>query len=320
LGLLHGDRVIDVAAAIRDLIQRDRWAARDLPEPTPPTSLQSALAHWDEWSPLLRRLQREYPHDHTSLSPPLAWSRESVRYHAPLSRAPSFRDFYAFEAHVRAARRLRGLEMVPQWYEIPSFYFSNPTVFCGPDAVIAPPPGCGALDYELEVGAIIGRGGRDIDATDAEAHIAGYCILNDWSARDLQRQEMLIGLGPAKGKDFATGLGPWLVTPDELAPHRDGSGYDLRMLARRDGMLLSSGNWRSIHWSFGEMVAHASRGVTLFPGDVLGSGTVGSGCILELTPEAAGGWLRPGDTVEMEIEELGLLRQRVGPSRANQED
>ncbi len=278
-----------------------------------------ALDRWDEWLPVLRSLEEECAAT-APLAPPLAWEPGRVRYHALLSRAPSFRDFYAFEEHVRTARAHRGLEMVPEWYAIPAFYFSNPAVFCGPGARVPSPPGCQALDYELEIGAIVGRGGRDLAADAAEAHIAGYCILNDWSARDLQRQEMRIGLGPAKGKDFATGLGPWLVTADEFADRRSGNGYDLRMLARRNGKLLSSGNWKEIHWSFGQMLAHAARGVALHPGDVIGSGTVGSGCILELTPEAAGGWLQPGDRVEMEIEGLGVLRQEVAAPTDTEED
>jgi len=229
----------------------------------------------------------------------------------PVHPAASFRDFYAFEAHVRAARARRGLDMIPQWYAFPVFYFSNANAFLGHDAPLVPPRGAEWLDFELEVAAVIGAGGRDIAAADAERHIAGYTICNDWSARRVQREELAVGLGPAKGKDFATSLGPWLVTPDELEDARSGKGYALRMTATRNGRLLSDGWWATIHWSFGELIERASEGVELQPGDVIGSGTVGSGCILELGPEAAGGWLAPGDVVELAVERLGVLRTRI---------
>ena len=310
LGLVRGDRVVDVYVAASCLnVQsgvRD-WAGV-------PRTLMEALDDWGHWEPLLRTMvgaSRMLGADAREGDRPAVLPLTEVNLLPPVPRPPSFRDFYAFEAHVRTARGHRGLEMVPEWYEIPVFYFSNPSVMCGPDVAVPMPPGCEWLDYELEVGAVIGRAGRDLDAATAEAHIAGYCVLNDWSARDLQRAEMKVGLGPAKGKDFATGLGPWLVTPDELADSRAAKGYDLAMTCRRNGVELSRGNWKDVHWSFGEMLAHASRGVTLFPGDVIGSGTVGTGCILELTPDAAGGWLQPGDVLELEIERLGVLRQSV---------
>jgi fumarylacetoacetate (FAA) hydrolase len=234
-----------------------------------------------------------------------------VRMGPPLCPVPSFRDFYAFENHVKAARQRRGLEMVPEWYELPVFYFSNPAAMLGPDQPLVAPAHGEQLDFELELGCFIGREGRDIPVELAEEHIAGYTVLNDWSLRDLQRQEMKVGLGPAKGKDFATSIGPLLVTPDELEPHRAGKGYDLEMVARVNGKQVSRGNWKEIHFSFAQMIARASQGVTLRPGDLLGSGTVGTGCILELGPEATGGWLGPGDVVELEVQELGLLRTEI---------
>ncbi|HPF34682.1 MAG TPA: fumarylacetoacetate hydrolase family protein [Candidatus Krumholzibacteria bacterium] len=314
LGIVRGDpaaRVVDVHVAASLLnVQaglRD-WAGV-------PRTMREALEDWERCGPMLRTLGQASamldPEKAREGERPAILRLEDVHLTSPVPRPPSFRDFYAFEQHVRTARGHRGLEMVPEWYEIPVFYFSNPAVMCGPEAEVPAPPGCAWLDYELEVGAVIGRAGRDLDPESAEAHVAGYCVLNDWSARDLQRQEMKVGLGPSKGKDFATGLGPWLVTPDELADARAAKGYDLAMTCRRNGAELSRGNWKDVHWSFGEMLAHASRGVMLHPGDVIGSGTVGTGCILELTPEQAGGWLAPGDVLELEIERLGVLRQTV---------
>jgi fumarylacetoacetate (FAA) hydrolase len=223
----------------------------------------------------------------------------------------SFRDFYAFEQHVKTARGRRGLEMIPEWYELPVFYFSNPRSMIPDGAPLRAPPYGERLDYELEVACVIGSEGRDLSLEEAEAHVLGYAVLNDWSLRDVQRREMKVGLGPAKGKDFATSLGPLLVTPDELEERRQGKGYRLAMVARVNGRELSRGSWSSISYSFAEMIARASQGVTLYPGDVIGSGTVGTGCILELGAERAGGWLKPGDSVELEVERLGILRNQI---------
>ena len=230
---------------------------------------------------------------------------------APVSRPPSFRDFYAFEAHVKTARSKRRLEMPPAWYEVPVFYFSNPGSLVGHDAAVHAPAGSHELDYELELGVVIGAGGRDIPAGRAWDHVAGFTIVNDLSARDLQRQEMTVGLGPAKGKDFATAVGPWLMTRDEFADRIDGERLTLAMSARVDGRELSRGNVASLHHSIPRLVAQASRDAELFPGDLLGTGTVGTGCILELGPENTGGWLQPGQVVELEIERLGCLRTRI---------
>jgi fumarylacetoacetate (FAA) hydrolase len=216
-----------------------------------------------------------------------------VRLRAPVPRPPSVRDFYAFERHVATARAQRGLEMAPEWYQVPVFYFSNPAAIYGPDDEIAFPPESSARDYELEAAAVIGADGR----------IAGFTVMNDWSARDLQKMEMAVGLGPAKGKDFATSVGPVLVTPDELGDLR------LEMVARVNGEERSRGNLGDMHWTWDELVAHAGRNTRLVPGDLLGSGTVGTGCILE---HGDGRWLEPGDVVELEIERIGVLRNVVG--------
>jgi len=215
-----------------------------------------------------------------------------VALRAPVLHPPSVRDFYAFEQHVRTAREARGLEVPKEWYEIPVFYFSNPAAIYGPEDEVPYPEGTEELDYELEVAAIIGAGGR----------IGGFTVMNDWSARDLQRAEMRVGLGPAKGKDFATSLGPVVVTPDEF----DGSGGE--MVARVNGEERSRGNLRDLYHSWDAMVARAARNTVLRPGDVLGSGTVGTGCILE---HGDGRWLRPGDVVELEVEGIGVLRNRI---------
>lgn len=233
-----------------------------------------------------------------------------IRLKAPLPEPRSFRDFYAFEQHVKTARENRGLEIIPEWYEIPVFYFSNHLAIKGPGEEIDKPVDCNWLDYELEIACIIGKQGRNISADEADDYIFGYCILNDWSARDLQRQEMKVGLGPAKGKDFATSIGPWILTKDELEPLKAGKGFDLTMKARVNGRLLSEGNLKDIFYSFGEMIERASAGVTLYPGEIIGSGTVGTGCILELGT-VVHRWLKPGDGVELEIDKLGVLKNLV---------
>ena len=243
----------------------------------------------------------------------------AVRLRAPVPVPPSVRDFYAFEQHVRTARQRRGLEMEQDWYELPVFYFSNPRALVGHDEAVRVPPGCAELDYELEVAAVVGRGGADLLPETAEEHIAGYCVMNDWSARDIQRREMKLSMGPVKGKDFATSLGPVLVTPDEIEDARSARAFDLAMTARVNGREYSRASLADIYWGFGEMLAYASRATELVPGDVIGSGTCGTGCILELAlthGREAYPWLQPGDEVELSVERLGTLRNRVvaGPA------
>ncbi len=231
----------------------------------------------------------------------------------PLPRPRSLRDFYAFRAHVETARRNRGLPMIEEWFQAPAFYFSNHQAVIASSVPLRMPQ-TSALDYELEVACVVGRPGRNLTAEEAGGYIAGYMIMNDWSARDVQQVEMKVGLGPAKAKDFATTLGPALVTADELADRSSGVGaeerYDLAMTAKVNGELRSSGNMRDIHFSFSQLLAHASRDVWLYPGDVIASGTVGSGCLLELTA-GRGPWLQAGDVVELEIERLGVITNPV---------
>jgi fumarylacetoacetate (FAA) hydrolase len=238
--------------------------------------------------------------------------RSEIKLVAPLPRPRSVRDFFAFEQHVATARSRRGQPVPSAWYRIPVFYFSNHQAIVGPDDPV-PMPHTEQLDYELEVACVIGHEGRNIDPADALDYIAGFTIMNDWSARDIQGEEMSVGLGPAKGKDFATSLGPYLVTLDELEDYTtdDGERWRLEMVARVNGREYSRGNLVDMYHTWSQIIAHASRDATLYPGDVLGSGTVGGGCILELTPEAVGGWIEPDDIVELEVTGLGVLRNRV---------
>jgi fumarylacetoacetate (FAA) hydrolase len=210
----------------------------------------------------------------------------------PVLHPPAVRDFMAFEEHVATARRQRGAEVPKEWYEIPVFYFSNPAAIYGPEDAVPYPEGTEELDYELECAAIIG----------AEGKIGGFTVLNDWSARDLQRAEMRVGLGPAKGKDFATSIGPVVVTPDEL------DGSEGEMVARVNGEERSRGNLRDMYHHWDALLAQAARNTILRPGDIIGSGTVGTGCILE---HGDGRWLQRGDVVELEIEGIGVLRNTV---------
>ncbi|MDF2679538.1 MAG: fumarylacetoacetase [Brevibacillus sp.] len=276
--------------------------------PGAPVTISELLGEWGVWGKRLQTVVASKNWQGQRLT------MEEVQLGSPLPRPGSFRDFYAFEAHVKTARAQRGLEMVPEWYEFPVFYFSNAAAFSGPEAVIRRPKATQWLDYELEVACVIGKAGVNISVEQAAEHIAGYCILNDWSARDVQREEVKVGLGPAKGKDFATSMGPWLVTPDELENARvtgeRGDRYDLWMVARVNGVEYSRGNLKDLHFTFAEMIARASADCPLYPGDVIGSGTVGTGCILELGADRYG-WLAPGDVVELEVERLGILRNRI---------
>ena len=236
-----------------------------------------------------------------------------ARLHSPITRPTTLRDGYAFETHVKTANANRGREVPEEWYKFPIFYFTNPNNIYGPDDEIPYPSYTKEMDYELEIAVIIGKPGIDIKPEDAPKHIFGYTIFNDWSARDMQREEMKVSLGPAKGKDFASTLGPCIITAEELADKSVGRPgvYDLEMRARVNGVEKSRGNFKDMYWTFGDLLARASEYVTLLPGDVIGSGTVGTGCLLELT-KAQGPWLNKGDVVELEIERIGTLKNKVG--------
>lgn len=224
-----------------------------------------------------------------------------VRVIAPLPNPGSLRDFIAFEQHIAATSKKRGQPIPPEWYKAPVYYKGNHRTIIGPDEELAWPLETAKLDYELELACIIGREGKDVPEQAASDYIAGYTIMNDFSARDVQFQEMACRLGPAKGKDFATAIGPCLVTPDEILRLDD-----VTMIARVNGEEWSRGRFGTIHWSFPQMIAHVSRGEAIYPGDLFGSGTVGGGCGLELDR-----FLKPGDVVELEIQPIGVLRTRV---------
>jgi 2-keto-4-pentenoate hydratase/2-oxohepta-3-ene-1,7-dioic acid hydratase in catechol pathway len=285
-GWLDGDVVIDMALA----------SNRELP-----SDMLMYIEHHEKYE----QVRRELFVPEVAMIPV-----RDVRLHAPLPRPPSIRDFYAFEEHVKNARGRRGLDVVPEWYEIPVFYFTNHRAVVGPDATVKKPESTKALDYELEIACVIGKEGRNISSQEAEEYIFGYCILNDWSARDIQMKEVMVGLGPAKGKDFATSLGPYIVTKEELEEYRVGDVFDLEMTAKINGKQLTKGNMKTIHYSFAQMIERASQDVTLYPGDVIGSGTVGNGCLLELGKKVHR-WLLPGDVVELEITGLGVLKNTI---------
>jgi fumarylacetoacetate (FAA) hydrolase len=231
----------------------------------------------------------------------------------PILSPLSLRDFYAFEGHVRTMWERRGGEVPEAWYRLPIFYMGNVSEVRGPDDPIWAPAGSTELDYEVEVAAVIDTPVVDLAADRGEEAIGGFTIFNDWSARDLQREETTVRLGPAKGKDFASSIGPWLVTPDEVMAGRaaDATGPDLAMTASVNGTETSRGTWSDARFSFGDMVARASADARLRPGDLLGSGTVGTGCLLEIKDDTLGRWLEPGDEVVLRIERLGELRNPI---------
>jgi fumarylacetoacetate (FAA) hydrolase len=319
-GVMHGDLVLDLER-LGTWARRERVALPDLPGGAPlPASVLELLRLGPEGiaagRTALEAASRARPEDLRDDG--LAHQLGDVQLRTPVPEPPMIRDFYAFEQHVKAARALRGLDMIPEWYEVPIFYYSNTAALSGAEEPVPYPAHSQELDFELEIAAVIGREGKNIPAEEAPGYIAGYMVMNDWSARDVwRRYEAKLSMGPARSKDFATSLGPWLVTPDELEDRRIGSGkderFDLAMTGRINGDQLSSANSRDITYTFPQMIERASLGVRLRPGEILGSGTCGTGCILELGTERHR-WLLPGDAVELEIERLGLLRNAIAPA------
>jgi len=311
-GALLGEAVVNLSAAAV-------WAQRtcglshvDLP-PTLDGFIRAGSDRWDYASKVVAELAsagdplrlKEAKHA------PLALPLSTVRLLPPLQPL-TLRDAYAFEQHVKKANENRGRPVPEEWYRFPIFYYTNPNTVFGTDTPVPYPIYTQALDYELEIAAVIGKNGVNLSPADAANTIFGFTIFNDWSARDIQRAEMKAGLGPAKGKDFASSLGPCIITLDELADRATGRPgvYDLAMSARINGQERSRANFKDIFWSFGEIIARVSEECPIHPGDVIGSGTAGTGCLLELT-KGEGPWLQQGDVVELEIERIGILRNVV---------
>jgi 2-keto-4-pentenoate hydratase/2-oxohepta-3-ene-1,7-dioic acid hydratase in catechol pathway len=258
-------------------------------------------------TPAMRRVRRLLdslplrPGDRGLNDETLVYKPGEVRLLAPIPNPPSLRDFFGFEDHVKRGFEKRGEPMPREWYEIPVYYKGGHHNIVGPGEDVLWPGFTNRFDYELELAAVIGRKGSNVSAEEAGSYIAGFTVMKDFSARDIQKREMKVRLGPAKGKDWATGLGPVLVTRDELP-----DPYRLRMTARINGELWSEGNSASLYWKFEQMLEFLTRDDTVLPGDVIGSGTVGTGCGLELDR-----WVKPGDVMELEIEGIGVLRNRV---------
>jgi len=306
VGALHGQHVVDLNMAyVRWLSDQGEAQPHRLADAQVPSTMLAFLEGGPSTMAAARRALDYVAAIGPSAQGPdaetLYYELDTVRLAAPLPNPSSLRDFIAFEDHIAATSKKRGQPMPPEWYKFPVYYKGNHRSIIGPHEALPWPLDTAKLDYELELACVIGRKGRDIPERNAGDYIAGYTIMNDFSARDVQFQEMACRLGPAKGKDFATALGPCLMTPDEILDLDA-----LTMIARVNGEEWSRGRFGTIHWSFPQMIAHVSRGETIYPGDVFGSGTVGGGCGLELDR-----YLKPGDVVELEIQPIGVLRTQV---------
>jgi 2-keto-4-pentenoate hydratase/2-oxohepta-3-ene-1,7-dioic acid hydratase in catechol pathway len=311
VGALHQARVVDLNMAYAARLASEHEAQpRRLADAQVPASMLEFLEGGLSTMTAARRALDYAAHGESSVMGPsgetILYELADVRVMAPLPNPPSLRDFIAFEEHIAATSKRRGQPIPPEWYKAPVYYKGNHRTIIGPDQDLPWPLATEKLDYELELGCVIGRGGTDISEREAHDYIAGYTIMNDFSARDIQFQEMACRLGPAKGKDFATAIGPCIVTPDEISDLAS-----LQMVARVNGEIWSQGRFGTIHWSFEQMIEHVSRDEAIYPGDLLGSGTVGGGCGLELDR-----YLKPGDLVELEIQPIGVLRTRVIPKAA----
>jgi len=295
----------------------------DLMYPDLPVSMSMFLNYWEDVYPLALRVDRSIKNGSASRQQGIPY--ESVQVLAPVPHPTSCRDGYAFRQHVALARRNRRVDMIKEFDQYPIFYFTNHNSIQGPGDVVCMPDHFEKLDFELEAAIVICKPGKNIKADEADEYIGGYMVMNDLSARRLQMEEMLLNLGPAKGKDFATTTGPMLVTPDELEefkvdckPGHTGNAYNLAMKCWVNDVQVSEGNLADMDWTFAEIIERASYGVQLFPGDIIGSGTVGTGCFLELNgtgklndPEYKEQWLKEGDVVEMEIDNLGKLSNTI---------
>lgn len=287
--------------------------------PDLPNSMGMMLNYWEELFPLAQKAEQAVHEGKIRRERGIPIN--DLQLLAPVPFPPSCRDAYAFRQHVAAARRNRRVDMIPEFDQFPVFYFTNHHSIKGPGDVRCMPDHFEKLDFELECAIVISKGGRNIPAELADDHIAGLMIMNDLSARRLQAEEMTLNLGPAKGKDFATITGPWLVTLDELEPYEipvkeghTGKCWNLPMKCSVNGVQVSEGNLGDMDWTFAEIIERCAYGAGLFAGDVIGSGTVGTGCFLELNgtgklnnPNYQEQWLQPGDVVAMEVEGLGIL-------------
>ncbi len=283
-----------------------------------PNNMQFLLYDWEDSIDMIRVLHDEIKAGNRTVR---SKSVDEVLWLAPVPHPSSCRDGYAFRQHVAAARRNRGVPMIAEFDSYPIFYFTNHNAIQGPGEIECMPDHFKKLDFELEVAIVVNKRGRNITAEEADDYIGGFMIMNDMSARTLQMEEMLLNLGPAKGKDFSTVIGPWLVTPDELedrlVPAKEGhvgNNYNLAMKCWVNGVQVSEGNVAQMDWTFAEILERCAYGVDILPGDVIGSGTVGTGCFLELNgtgklndPNYPEQWLQDGDEVVMEIEGLGRL-------------
>jgi fumarylacetoacetate (FAA) hydrolase len=287
-----------------------------------PDNMSALLNNWENLIDIARRAEDEVKSGKSSVD---GQPYDNAVILAPVPRPTSCRDGYAFRQHVAAARRNRKVDMIAEFDQYPIFYFTNHNAIQGPGEIRCMPDHFQKLDFELESSIVLCKKGRNIKAEEADKYIAGYMIMNDMSARTLQMEEMLLNLGPAKGKDFSTVIGPMLVTPDELEPYKIpakpghvGNNYNLQMRCWVNGKLVSEGNTGDMDWTYAEIIERCAYGVDILPGDVIGSGTVGTGCFLELNgtgllndPNYQPQWLQPGDVVEMEIDGLGHLKNTI---------
>jgi len=301
----------------------------DLLHPDLPISMAMFLNYWEDVFPLAKMAEQKIKEGmvRSSLAKPLA----NVELLAPIPHPSSCRDAYAFRQHVETARKNRSVPMLPEFDQYPVFYLTNHNSIQGPGDIVCMPDHFDKLDFELEAAIVICKPGRNIPATEADEYIGGLMIMNDVSARTLQMEEMLLNLGPAKGKDFATVIGPMLVTLDELEEYETtckenhtGKAWNLNMKCSVNGIAVSAGNLSEMTWTFAEIIERCSYGVQLFAGDVIGSGTVGTGCFLELNgtgkltdPNYTEQWLQEGDVVEMEIDGLGVLTNTIAKDESD---
>lgn len=314
-GLLIDDKIIDLSNGAKSLNYNLA------------STMSELLKSWDNTLEISKQIIDSYKEgniNHENLN--------DIKLLAPVPNPTSCRDGYAFRQHVETARRNRGVEMIPEFDSFPVFYFTNHNSIIGEGELIVEEDHLQNLDFELESAIVIGKNGRNIESKDADKYIAGYTIMNDFSARVLQMDEMKLNLGPAKGKDFATAIGNYLITPDELENYKietpEGNKYNLYMKAFHNGKQISEGNMKDMNWTFAQLIERASYGVDVYAGDVIGSGTVGTGCYLELNGTAnleakAKGetytpvWLKEGDIIELEIEALGKLKHKIVKAEGN---